>query len=447
VQTQESARLLFGFGLSKVMNPVSLNRRFLLLQGPHGPFFGQLGAMLRQAGAKVWRVGFNLGDQVFWPDKSTFIASHDTATAWPEKIDEILRENEITDIVLYGDTRPAHAAAIQAARALGLAIHVFEEGYLRPYWVTYERGGSNGHSRLMSLDLSQIQAALSQTTTFQPEAPAHWGDLRQHMFWGAVYHGLVWAGGRRFPAFRPHRALRVDQEFQLYLRRLIQLPVHRWERMLATTRIRRGGYPYHLALLQLEHDASFRAHSPFTTMSEFISLVIGGFALGALPHHHLVFKAHPLEDGRVPVADEIRRMARRAGVADRVHFVRGGKLARLLDHARSAVTINSTAGQQVLWRGLPLKIFGAAVYDKSGLVSEQSLPDFFKNPDFPDHRAYRDFRRFLLETSQIPGGFYSSGNRRVLLRRIVDRMLSRDDPYESLTNYTAASAQQLRLVR
>ncbi len=44
-------------------------------------------------------------------------------------------------------------------------------------------------------------------------------------------------------------------------------------------------------------------------MTQFLELVIEGFAKGAAPHHHLVFKAHPLEDGRVPVAREIRRLA------------------------------------------------------------------------------------------------------------------------------------------
>ena len=55
------------------------------------------------------------------------------------------------------------------------------------------------------------------------------------------------------------------------------------------------------------------------------------------------------------------------GARDRVHYVRGGKLARFLNAARSAITVNSTAGQQVLWRGIPLKIFGRAIYDKPEL--------------------------------------------------------------------------------
>jgi capsular polysaccharide export protein len=94
--------------------------------------------------------------------------------------------------------------------------------------------------------------------------------------------------------------------------------------------------------------------------------------------------------------------------------------------------VNSTAAQQALWRGLPLKVFGAAVYAKPEFVSTQSLPDFFAAPTRPDSRAYRDYRHYLLETSQIPGGFYSARGRRQVLRQVVDMMLMADDPYDSL---------------
>jgi Capsule polysaccharide export protein len=210
--------------------------------------------------------------------------------------------------------------------------------------------------------------------------------------------------------------------------------------------VRTGGFPYHLALLQLEHDASFQQHSPFRTMTEFLEVAIRGFAEGAPRHHHLVFKAHPLEDGRTKLKADIARIAGAHGVADRVHFIRGGKLAGLLNHARSAVTVNSTAAQQVLWRGMPLKVFGAAVYDKPEFVSTQPLPEFFAHPTRPDLRAYRDYRRFLLETSQLPGGFYSAAGRRQLLRQVVDLILSAEDPYTALIEGHAAPRQHLRLV-
>jgi capsular polysaccharide export protein len=425
---------------------VTTDRRFLFLQGPHGPWFHRLGRLLRAAGAEVSRVGFNLGDRVFWPGPG-YIAFNEPHDLWPKACAAILDQHRITDLVLYGDTRPIHAQAVAIARAKGITVHVFEEGYLRPYWVTYERGGSNGHSRLMDLSVTEMQAALSKIDLDLPDTPATWGDMRQHMFWGALYHGFVALGFRAYRNFRPHRALTVGQEFLLYLKRFVLMPVHRIERRLATARIRRGGFPYHLAILQLEHDASFRDHSPFSSMTEFLALVMEGFATGAPQHHHLVFKAHPLEDGRVPLLPEIRRLAAEHGLTDRVHFVRGGKLAQLLNHARTAVTVNSTAGQQALWRGVPLRNFGVAVFAKPEFVSSQPLDRFFAAPQRPDTRAYRDYRHYLLETSQVVGGFYSSRGRRALLRQVVDMMLAPEDPYEALSSGRAAPRQQLRLVR
>ena len=421
------------------------SRSFLFLQGPHGPFFHRLGRMLRAAGAQVHRVGFNRGDQAFWPDRASYTPYLGTPEDWPATLDSLLARHAVTDIVLYGDTRPIHAAAVAAARQRGLTLHVFEEGYLRPYWVTYERGGSNGHSRLMRLSVSDMRQALAQSPSDQPDAPTAWGDMRQHIFWGALYHWFVLAGARHYPAFRPHRALTVAQEARLHLRRLILQPFHRWERILKTAAIRQSGNPFHLVLLQLEHDASFRTHSPFHSMTEFLAVVMEGFAAGAPAHHHLVFKAHPLEDGRVPLRREITRLAARHGVADRVHYIPGGKLGPLLNLARSAVTVNSTAGQQVLWRGLPLRTFGEAVYAKPDFVSTQPLPEFFAAPTRPDLRAYRDYRRYLLETSQVPGGFYSARGRRELLRHVTDMMLSPDDPYDALRLGNAAHRQQLHL--
>jgi len=428
-------------------NLTGTDRRFLFLQGPHGPFYHQLGKMLRATGANVWRVGFNAGDGAFWPERKSYIAYTGLPADWAGQFRAILSDKQITDVVLYGDTRKVHAQATKISDDLGLTVHVFEEGYLRPYWVTYERGGANGNSRLMGMSVNEMQTALSNAELEIPEAPGHWGNLRQHMFYGALYHWFVMLRNREYKNFQSHRSIGVSREFLLHFKRLLLMPWHWVDRIHATRRIYRGGFPYHIALLQLEHDASFLDHSPFSSMREFLYLVIQGFAENAPVHHHLVFKAHPLEDGRAPLPADIRKFATEFGIQKRVHFVRGGKLAQLLDHAKSAVSVNSTSAQQALWRGLPLKTFGAAVYDKPEFVSNQSLSDFFQRPTRPVPNAYHDYRLFLLETSQVSGGFYSAWGRRQLFRQVVDLMLAADDPYDALAKGTAAPRQQFTLVK
>ena len=422
-------------------------RCFLFLQGPHGPFFHQLAKSLRHAGATTWRVGFNAGDAVFWPNRKTYLPYKDTPDAWSETFRNLLSEKSVTDVVLYNDTRPIHAQAIEIARAATVRIHIFEEGYLRPYWVSYEHEGSNGNSALMTLSIEDMQTQRRAHPAERPVPPSHWGDMRQHVFYGALYHWFVMFWNQGYRHFKPHRALAVTQEFQLYFKRLLLMPLQSIERWFATRRVRYGGFPYHLALLQLEHDSSFQMHGPFETQTEFVKEVLQGFAAGAPAHHHLVFKAHPLENGRTPLRSDIRRLAREFSLENRVHFVRGGKLAGLLNEARSAVTVNSTAGQQALWRGIPLRSIGEAVYNKPDLVSGQPLAEFFANPTLPNAKSYRIFRNYLLSTSQLPGSFYASRGRHQVVRKVTDMMLEGRDPYTPTASETEALRQQLRVVQ
>jgi capsular polysaccharide export protein len=185
-------------------------------------------------------------------------------------------------------------------------------------------------------------------------------------------------------------------------------------------------------LLQLGHDSAVQAHSPYSNMAGFIDDVAEAFASGAPRHHHLVFKTHPFDDNREPISALVRRASARQGLAGRTHVIPGGPLAGLLGAAESAVTINSTAAQQALWRALPVKSLGRAVYTRPELVSDQTLADFFAAPKRPDHQAYLAFRRFLLFTSQIKGSFYTNRGRADILREAVDRMLSPEGPYERL---------------
>ncbi|MBV1866096.1 MAG: capsular biosynthesis protein [Rhodobacteraceae bacterium] len=421
-------------------------KSFLFLQGPHGPFFYELSKAITDSGAKVAKIGFNEGDRFFWRDRGSFVEFTDPLETWPDYVGRFLADG-VTDLVIYGDTRPLHKIAIAEAERLGLRIHCFEEGYLRPYWVTYERGGVNGHSRLMDMTVTQMRDALQFVDHDQPEAPARWGDMRQHILLGAVYHWHILFRNYRFENYKTHRDSPVSHEFWLHLKRLLSRPANAFKRWQATRRIKGNGFVYHLALLQLSHDSSIRSHSNFTNMPDFMQVCIKAFAQNAPQHHHLVFKAHPLEDDRHPLSAVTVELAKQYGVLDRVHFVRGGKLAELLDYARSVVTINSTAAQQALWRGLPVKAMGTGVFCKPEFTSPQSLNDFFANPQKPDLSAYRDYRQYLLMTSQITGGFYSRKGRVRLVRRVVDMVLSDHDPYDLLASSSATPLQQLQIVK
>lgn len=409
-------------------------RKFLFLQGPHGPFFSQLAGKIAATGANVARIGFNRGDAAFWPQNADFKPFGGTTEDWSTFLAVYLDSADVTDIVLYGDSRPVHKTARELAKARGITAHCFEEGYLRPYWVTYERGGTNGHSALMDLDMDQIRQAVDAHPFELPEVPAQWGTAWHHAFYGFLYHLILSIPSKRFRNYRPHRQVSVATELWYYIRKLTAMPLHGFQRRVRTRKLLRSGAIYHLVLLQLSHDASLRSHSNFGSVEEFIKDVIAEFAAGAPSHHKLVFKAHPFEDGREPLPSIIREISANVGISARVMFVPGGKLGPILDSANSAVTINSTAAQQALWRNLPVHASGRSVFSKPELVSRKSLTGFFADPDAPDADSYNYYRKFLLETTQIGGGYYTQRGRAELVRRLVDLMLAPTDPYSLVLN-------------
>jgi capsular polysaccharide export protein len=339
-------------------------RKFLFLQGPHGPFQYHFSKLLIARGVSVHKICFNAGDRFFWrsPEtRSDFLGKNDE---WSDYILDTLQEG-ITDVVIYGDNRPVHVVAAKHAKALGLTVHYLEEGYLRPYWVTYERGGINGASRLVDTSIKQMRSELKGVETEQPAAPVLWGDMRQHILLGAIYHWHIMYRNSDFSNYTPHRDNSVRSEFRLHFMKILNRVPHAIQRKLSTKWLIASGVTYHLGLLQLSHDASIRRYSKYTGMDAFMRECVESFAKHAPKHHHLVFKAHPLEDEREPLGRVVDDLAKEFNVQGRIHYIRGGKLARILDFASSVVTINSTAAQQALWRGLPLKTIGQSVCDKT----------------------------------------------------------------------------------
>jgi len=402
-------------------------RRFLFLQGPHGHFFADLSRALGDAGHQVMAIGFNRGDEHYWADPQTYHAFRGQSAEWRSYLVKVLAAHDVTDIVLYGDTKPMHRLAKLEAEKNGVRIHCFEEGYLRPYWITYERGGNNGNSLLMTMPRRVYESA---PTEAQPRGlSGQWGALWHHTWFGCQYHAQILFRNWQYPAYRSHRAISVRREWALHCKRLFLLPYRELKRRVMTRRLIRRGLPYSVFMLQLPHDASIIDHSAVDKWDDLIAQVIAGFAQGAPAHWLLVFKAHPLDDERVRFARLIARHARAFNVEDRVICLPPGKLGALLDHAHSALTVNSTAGQQALFRGLPLKVFGRAIYARPEFVADQDIVSFFRAPSGPDHAAYQKFRAFLLRTSQIQGDFYSATGRRQAIRNVIDALLADEGPY------------------
>ena len=121
-------------------------RRFLFLQGPISPFFAEVAAGLRTLGHEAHRINLCLGDKLFWRGPGA-VDFRGRAGDWPAFVGDFFDRRGITDLVLLGEQRPLHRAAIAAARERAIAVAVTDFGYLRPDWIVLERDGMGAESR------------------------------------------------------------------------------------------------------------------------------------------------------------------------------------------------------------------------------------------------------------------------------------------------------------
>ena len=393
------------------------DRCFLFLQGPHGSFFPRLAATLVAHGYRVRRINLNGGDRATWPDGDAFrgLERH-----WGAHVARYLARHQVTDLILFGDGRPMHATAITAAADAGVRVHVFEEGYIRPDWITLEREGVNGHSLLPRDPDWYVREARDL-----PPVPAHppIPSFATGRGWAAFfYYAEVVLQFWRFPFHRSHRDRDPVWEGITYLRRFRRRAQEAaW---MAQDRDRMAARPFFLFPLQLNSDYQIRVHSPFGTMHRAIDVVLESFATSAPLDVGLVIKEHPLDSGLNHWRTVIGERAAALGIADRVVFVEHGDLLKMIDASLGVVVVNSTSGTLALAHGRPVKALGDPVYDIAGLTDPQSLATFWSAPQAPTTGLYDAFSRVLVDRCLIHGAFLSNAGIELLViesaRRLID---------------------------
>ena len=130
------------------------NKEILFLQGPMGSFFKKIQLELLENNL-VFRIGFNKGDE-FFSLKNNFYPFRDNPRKWRSFINLFIKNKKIKIIFLFGDCRFYHKIAIEEAKKLNVDAYVFEEGYIRPNYITLEKNGVNFYSEIIKEKLSFI---------------------------------------------------------------------------------------------------------------------------------------------------------------------------------------------------------------------------------------------------------------------------------------------------
>jgi capsular polysaccharide export protein len=380
-------------------------RRFLFLQGPIGLFFSRLGHRLLDDGHAVHRINLHAGDRLFWrlPGALDYRAG---VSIWPQFFEHCLDRWNVTDLLLFGDCRPLHQAAIRIAVARDVRVHVFEEGYLRPHWVTMESGGVNANS-LLPRDPEFFRHAALSTAPWSGSAPVRYSFARRAAE-DVLYHTAMVLSHRFYPGYRTHRPWPPYVEYAHAVGRFLRKPVARRRLSHLVKSLAARSQPYYLFPLQLNADVQIRHHFSSGRMEPAIEQVIASFARCAPKDALLVLTEHPLETGVVNLKRVARCAAQDHGIASRLLFLEGGSPRELVRGCCGMITVNSTIGPVAMEFGVPVIALGRALYSMPGLTFQGALDEFWHKAAPANPELFDAFRRVLLTRTQIRGGFYSA---------------------------------------
>ncbi|ELW9526873.1 capsular biosynthesis protein [Burkholderia cenocepacia] len=395
-------------------------RSYLALQGTASPFFNRLTDALRGRGHAVRRVNFCGGDLLYGGGRDVWNYP-DRLEGLPVWYRELAQTGNFTDILMFGDCREVHRYMHPIAQEFGLKVHVFEEGYIRPHWITLERHGVNGRS-LLPRDPAWYRENRSITPSSQPGRETGY-NLYERAFHDICYRAANVLHSRRFPFYRSHRPKNGFYEYAGLARRTLQQRLHRQEAERVIHELLGTPSSFYLFPLQLNSDSQIVAHSPFEGVRDAISMVLRSFAENAPTDTVLVIKNHPLDTGLIDFRRFALSLARDLGVESRLRFVDAGHLPTLLEHAKGVIVVNSTVGLSALHHGRPLIALGTAVYDMPGLTWQGKLNDFWtqaKQP--PDEHLYHAFLDYVMHHTQINGDFYTRSGIAMAIAGAVERL-------------------------
>jgi|WetSurMetagenome_2_1015567.scaffolds.fasta_scaffold00563_5 capsular polysaccharide export protein len=373
------------------------HKRILLLQGPYGSFFRRLGAWLRSYGAEVFRINLNGGDCLCYPGPNAFPYRGDLA-GWDEFISGFLADNRIDALLLFGDTRPHHAAAIRIARTMKIPVYSMDEGYVRPNFITLEADGNNANSSLprSGAFYRKLPDILTEISERQIK-PNH----LSYVISTIVYHVTEKLFIFRFPHYRYHKPYTICGEILAFLRSTFRRYYYnRREQDIFQRLTGELSKRYFLVPLQVYKDSQIVCHSGYGDVRDFIRDVMSSFALHAAPEHHLVLKHHPVDRGHRDYGELISSIAREYEMEGRCHYIHDLHLPTLLKNAIGVVTVNSTVGFSALFHGIPVKTMAPAIYDIEGLTYQGSINDFWGDPSPVDRELFWKFRTYVISTTQ-----------------------------------------------
>lgn len=387
------------------LDAIQASQKVLFLQGPMGGFFNRVADWLMAQQKQTFKVNLNGGDWVFTHTSSyTAVLNYTGSFAYFEHwLMEFIEKEQIDAIVCFGDCRKYHVVARLVTKILDINFFAFEEGYIRPNFITFEKDGVNSYSKFICNFSTTTFNKLNQNTAEIAEVNNQYYKMVVNAI---IYYSFSFFLDLWFKNYQHHRGMSALAELKSWFISGYRRIKNAFIDPIQFNEIQnKHAKQYFVFPLQVHNDSQLLVHSELKCMKKYIDQVLASFSENALERHHLVIKHHPMDRGYRHYGALIKQLATKYAISKRVHYVCDINLPILLKNSLGLVTVNSTTGLQGLYHAIPVKVLGHALYDLPELTVQNDL-DFFWTGKYYKNDNYKIFRTQLIQYSQLNGSYY-----------------------------------------
>jgi capsular polysaccharide export protein len=422
-------------------------RRILFVGSPFGRFFRYMAPALEARGSTVWRTVSDGGELLATPAQNrVMFRGNSSASAWREFLDQAMRERRITAVVTFNDSCTRTRIAHDVAERLGIARYVIEEGYLRPWWITFDHVGVNGNSLLPKDPAFYLENYRNTPVQHKPFKQSFKFLVRDTI----MHFAACTAMSPVLPYDPRYYGDSVWVQAKGYMREYLWRKTHSEGHVLRKLRAHhaQGKEPVFVALMQKPGDAQLRYHSSYGANNPYLRAIMASFATHADRKAILVIKQHPLDYGIEKSSALFNQLVAEYGLQGRAFYTRKLTIESVLAVSSGLVTINSTGGLAAVEQLVPTIALGKAIYDVPGLTFQDGIDRFWKEYRRPEPDLVDAFLSYLKVQTQINGGLYSRQSLELLAKNLTDTMLRGvPAPHFALARRPAPTAPELDLER
>lgn len=391
--------------MSEHIEKLLASKKVVFLQGPMGTFYNRVAKWLQSNGIETYKINFNGGDWFFTQNsaynyRKDYLGKIEDFAWWFE---EFMLENHIDSVICFGDCRRYHQDAKKVTFELGRRFFVFEEGYIRPDYITFESYGVNANSRL-KIDFTSLE-----TQQYDQEIVVKKANNRYELmvFSAISYFVMKVLMMPKYRHYKHHRNLSIQTECLSWITSAYRRIKNDFTEPKPFEKfLKQYAGQYFVFPLQVHNDSQILVHSELKDMEKYIEHVIASFSHFAKKEHHLVLKHHPMDRGYRHYAKLIQELSIKYECEGRTHYFCDIHLPSLLKNSLGLVTVNSTTGIQALHHSIPVKVLAKAIYNMPGLTYQNNLDSFWQTNAKVCKDNLKHFKYQLIKNSQLNGAFY-----------------------------------------